>query len=88
MIDDEAFTALAAALSAMAHSRPPQLLNAATHEQVDLVTTLLRLAGQLKKFSAHAIAEVAPPDQWAALADLLADASRACRNQVVIDAST
>jgi hypothetical protein len=85
VIDDEAFEAIAASLAAMARSRPPHAGHAATLDQVDLISQLLSLARQLQTFCAGVIVDGVPVDRWGRLADLLADASRVCRHQVVLD---
>lgn len=89
MIDDETFDAIAASLAALARSRPRDLTPVATVDQVDLLSRLRVLAGALREFGAATIAcGGASAARWEQLADLLADASQECRQQVVIDQPT
>jgi hypothetical protein len=86
--ENQLLAALESVALPIAHATERVPTTAATPEQIDLVYALRLLAGTIPPLLPKVITGELESNHWAHLADILYQAARLCREQVVIDGDT
>ena len=84
--ENQLLAALESVALPIAHATERVPTTAATPEQIDLVYALRLLACAIPPLLPKVITGELESNQWSHLADILSQAARLCREQVVVDA--